>query len=68
MKVVVKEEVFSVVEFNFLRTGSLIPGLPTTGWLIITVSKSKPCQQPVLGIKIIPRTCSCTQVESHHWV
>jgi len=24
-------------------------------------------QQPVLGIKEIPRTSSCEPVESHHW-
>jgi len=41
---------------NFLRIGSLI----------ITVFRGKPSQQPVLGIKEIPRTGSCKPVESHH--
>jgi len=40
----------------------------TTGSLIITTSRGKPCQQPVLGIKEIPRTGPCEPVESHHWL
>ena len=56
----------SVVGFKFFkRTGSLTPGLTnnrfSTTWEPLT-------QQPVLGIKEIPRTGSCEPVESHHCI
>jgi len=43
---------------DFLRIGSLTPGLITTGSLI-TVYRCKPCQQRILEMKEIPRTSTC---------